>query len=69
MKAKVRLSIIGGLALTVLIPLVSFGHHSFFGRFDTETFVEMEAEILEVFWRNPHVYVIVKCSGETRMFT
>ena len=60
MKASLRLGIVGGLALAVLVPLTSFGHHSFFGRFNTETFVEMEAEILEVFWRNPHVYVIVE---------
>ena len=59
-----RFLVPGVLVLTILVPCTLFGHHSFFGRFDTETFVEMEADIVEVFWRNPHAYVIIETTEE-----
>ncbi len=42
-----------------LIPLTSFGHHSFLGRFDTESIVELQGEVTEVYWRNPHAVLIL----------
>ena len=33
----------------------TFGHHSFGGVYDTETIVELDAQITRVFWQNPHV--------------
>ena len=38
-------------------------HHSFFGRFDTQTLVEIEGEVTEVLWRNPHAYFGVRADG------
>jgi hypothetical protein len=38
----------------------ALAHHSFFGRFDTETIVEIEGEVLKVLWRNPHAELTVR---------
>jgi hypothetical protein len=40
-------------------------HHSFFGRFDTLTLTELEGEVTEVLWRNPHAYLTVSVDGVT----
>ena len=39
----------------LLFPLISFGHHSQAGRYQTETLLEYEGEIARIQWRNPHV--------------
>ena len=38
----------------VLAPCAAHAHHSFFGRFDTQTLAEIEGEVIEVRWQNPH---------------
>lgn len=38
----------------------ALAHHSFFGRFDTSTIAELEGDVVEVLWRNPHVYFTVR---------
>jgi hypothetical protein len=37
-------------------PGIAAAHHSFFGRFDTLTLIELDGEVTEVLWRNPHAY-------------
>ena len=47
------------LAITILTvaPAMSVqAHHSFFGRFDTTTTIELEGVVTEVVWRNPHAH-------------
>ena len=39
----------------LLIPSFGFGHHSQYGRYDTDKISELEGEITRVQWRNPHV--------------
>ncbi|MDG2175915.1 MAG: DUF6152 family protein [Gammaproteobacteria bacterium] len=47
------------IILTVLaLPL--FAHHSFFGRFDNSTSMEMEGTVTEIHWRNPHVHIFLE---------
>jgi hypothetical protein len=58
MQAVVR-SVLVALAL----PGAAAAHHSFFGRFDTETLVELEGEVTDVLWRNPHAYFSVRADG------
>ncbi len=48
-----------------LIPLTSFGHHSFLGRFDTESIVELQGEVTEVYWRNPHAVIILTVEDDS----
>jgi hypothetical protein len=45
------------------LPAAAAAHHSFFGRFDTQRLVELEGEVTEVLWRNPHAYFGVRADG------
>ena len=47
-------------ATTLLAAGIAHAHHSFFGRFDTATMIELEGEVIEVLWRNPHAYFKVR---------
>jgi hypothetical protein len=49
--------------LAAALPGAAAAHHSFFGRFDTLTLVELEGEVTEVLWRNPHAYLGVRVDG------
>ncbi|HEU4619735.1 MAG TPA: DUF6152 family protein [Gammaproteobacteria bacterium] len=50
------------LALTVLAlaPLAADAHHSFLGRFDRKSLDEIEGEVTETLWRNPHAYILLR---------
>jgi hypothetical protein len=48
------------IALALLLPFAANAHHSFFGRFDTQTLTEIEGEVTELSWRNPHVYLMLR---------
>ena len=52
-----------GVIVLAALPGVAAAHHSFFGRFDTQTLVELEGEVTEVLWRNPHAYLGVRADG------
>jgi hypothetical protein len=45
------------------LPAAAAAHHSFFGRFDTQRLVELEGEVTDVLWRNPHAYFTVLADG------
>jgi hypothetical protein len=47
---------LGGLVL----PFAAFGHHSFATTFNPAIITELEGEITEVRWRNPHVSFTLK---------
>ena len=49
----------------LLLPLIGFGHHSQFGRYDTDRISELEGEITRVQWRNPHVIFWLNVTGMT----
>jgi hypothetical protein len=49
--------------VALALPGVAAAHHSFFGRFDTQTLVELEGEVTDVLWRNPHAYFSVLADG------
>ena len=42
------------LALSIL-PVAAFGHHSVVANFDADIITEVEGEVTEILWRNPHV--------------
>jgi hypothetical protein len=48
--------------LLLAVPAAA-AHHSFFGRFDTQKLVELEGEVTDVLWRNPHAYFSVQADG------
>jgi hypothetical protein len=45
---------------SLLLPFTAFGHHSFAATFDSDVIAELEGEITEVRWRNPHVSFTLK---------
>jgi hypothetical protein len=45
--------------LLSLLPIAALGHHSF-AEFDQSVTVEHEGEIVDVFWRNPHVRMSIR---------
>jgi Family of unknown function (DUF6152) len=45
------------------LPATGAAHHSFFGRFDTQRLVELEGEVTDVLWGNPHAYFTVRADG------
>ena len=47
-----RLSV---LAVALLLPLAAAGHHSFPEHFNTSQIAEIEGEVTDVQWSNPHV--------------
>ena len=42
------------------LPAAAAAHHSFFGRFDTQRLVELEGDVTDVLWKNPHAYFTVR---------
>lgn len=51
------------VVIVAALPAAATAHHSFFGRFDTQTLVELTGEVTEVLWRNPHAYFSVRADG------
>ena len=48
------------LAAAALVPGAAVAHHSFFGRFDTQTVTELEGEVTEMLWQNPHAAMTIR---------
>jgi Family of unknown function (DUF6152) len=48
------------LAPLLLVSVAATGHHSFFGRFDRQSMMEIEGELTELLWRNPHTYFTLR---------
>lgn len=46
------------------LPIVSGAHHSIGGNYDPGTIVEVEGEVIDVLWRNPHVQVSMRVIAE-----
>ncbi len=56
-------AVVRSVLVALALPGAAAAHHSFFGRFDTETLVELEGEVTDVLWRNPHAYFSVRADG------
>lgn len=48
----------------VLLPLASFAHHSVSAWFDRAAVTELEGELTELRWQNPHIRFTLKVTGE-----
>ena len=54
------------LAIALLLPLTASGHHSFPEHFNTSQIAEIEGEVTDVRWANPHVSFTMRTEeGET----
>lgn len=56
-------AVASSLLVVAAWPASAAAHHSFFGRFDTQRLVELEGEVTEVLWRNPHAYFSLRADG------
>jgi hypothetical protein len=45
------------------VPLVSAAHHAIGGNYEANSVIEVEGEVTEVLWRNPHVQVSMRIAG------
>jgi len=52
------------VVLGMFLPVVAFAHHSTAGRYDTGSIMEIDGEVTEVLWRNPHAYVIIETTDD-----
>ena len=50
-------------ACVAFLPIVAAGHHSFASNFDVHTMSELEGEIMNLQWKNPHVVFTLKTSS------
>jgi len=48
------------MALTFVFAITAAAHHSFAGQFDNTKSMEIEGELIEVRWANPHAYLKVR---------
>ena len=48
----------------LLAPVASFGHHSVAAWFDSSQVMELEGELAELKWQNPHIVFTLKVTGE-----
>jgi hypothetical protein len=46
--------------LAMGLPLAGAAHHSFLNRFDRTSIGEIEGEVTELLWRNPHTYMTIR---------
>lgn len=71
MKTLVNRTIFGAAFLMLLFSISAAAHHSFAGRFDSAASMEIEGELVEVKWANPHAYMKVKTvdKGKTVVWT
>lgn len=54
------------LAIALLLPLTTSAHHSFPEHFNTSRIAEIEGEVTNVQWSNPHVsFTMRTAEGET----
>ena len=56
--------IVAGLVVSAVLPLGAVAHHSVGGNFDPNTTIEVEGEITDILWRNPHVKFSLTVVGD-----
>lgn len=46
------------------LPVAGNAHHAIAGNYDSATIIELEGEVTDVLWRNPHVQMSLRVIGE-----
>lgn len=52
------------LLVASLLAVAAFAHHASTGRYEPDVFGVVEGEITDIFWRNPHVRLLVRRIGD-----
>jgi len=53
------------VTVTLASPLAAVAHHSVGGNYDSSNTIELEGEITDIFWRNPHVGFTLAASDDS----
>lgn len=48
----------------LVLPVGASAHHAIAGNYDPATIIELEGEVTDVLWRNPHVQMSLRVIGE-----
>lgn len=59
---KTQPTTIVATVLLALAPRAASSHHSFLARFDRQSMLEIEGEVMEVGWHNPHAYFGIRAT-------
>jgi hypothetical protein len=65
MTIKVSRSVTLAAALMLLLAITASAHHSFAGQFDPNSSMEIEGELIEIRWANPHAHLKVRTVDKT----
>ena len=49
--------------LFLLVAVSASAHHSFFGRFDNSTHMELQGVITNLHWQNPHIHIFLEVTN------
>ena len=47
------------------LPLIAGAHHAVSGNYDTSRVIEVEGEVVDILWRNPHVQVSLRVTDDS----
>ena len=45
------------------LPISGLAHHAVGGSYDTSTLIELEGQVTDILWRNPHVQASMRVVG------
>src|SRR5688572_4717207 len=60
MHTAVNRSVLWAAALMLVFAITAPAHHSFAGQFDSNASMEIEGELIEIRWANPHAHMKVR---------
>jgi hypothetical protein len=60
MNTLVARSVFSTAALVLVFAMIASAHHSFAGQFDPNSSMEIEGELIEIRWANPHAHLKVR---------
>ena len=46
-------------------PVIAGAHHAIGGNYDTSRVIEVEGEVVDILWRNPHVQVSLRVTDDS----
>ncbi len=65
MKKPIVALLLSGSLLITGVPTALHAHHSFFGRFDNSTHMELEGVVTRLHWENPHIHIFLETADGT----